>query len=186
MRIDEELIKRILTYYEGEIRERRGVPIRGTSGYVSSDRRWNYHVKHLIEGGYLEGSYDGRIGPNYAEINVRDLTFKGHNKLKEMREAKKEKANATRNTNENNNNPTVTINISALTKLINEMFDKDELKTLCLHLNLDADEFPEKKSGMVREIVKHMKRQNRLLELVKESFSMNEGQSIKFIHNCLE
>jgi len=54
-----------------------------------------------------------------------------------------------------------------LRQVLADRFGLEELRTLCFDLNVDADDLPQDKSGMARELVAYMKRRMRLADLVE-------------------
>lgn len=65
-------------------------------------------------------------------------------------------------------------NLSSLLNLISEAFNTEELKELCVRLNIDYDDLPATgKRNVVRELILLMERELRLSELVDECRLMN-------------
>ena len=54
-----------------------------------------------------------------------------------------------------------------LHKTLDRLFSKDEVKTLCTYIDVDYDNLgAESKTGMIRELILHLERRNRLQELL--------------------
>jgi len=58
------------------------------------------------------------------------------------------------------------VSLPQLRETLASRFGLEELKTLCFDLNVEAENLPPDRAGMVRELISYMKRYNRLPELV--------------------
>ena len=53
-------------------------------------------------------------------------------------------------------------------KILDQLFNDEELRTLCVYLNVDYDNLHgQNKSGKARELILHLKRRNRIHKLIK-------------------